>query len=118
MKTPLLVILTNSERGGSVNQEKADRKKERFIVEVNQIFEELAERFNSMREGRLPSSDHSFQQAIVKAQEELHSAELFFHTVSDPDLIDHAIYRLEAAKSRYTYLLKLAKREGIKANFH
>lgn len=100
-----------------MNQGKAERKRESLIGELNQLFDEIAERFNGMREG-MTLSENDIQQAINRAHEEWKSAEQFFHTVSDPDLIDHAIYRLEAAKSHYMYLLKLAKREGIKANFH
>lgn len=55
-------------------------------------------------------------QCIAKAYEEWQNAEIFFHSVSDPDLIDHAIYRLEASKTRYVYLLKQAKAEGIRVD--
>ena len=34
--------------------------------------------------------------------------------MSDPELVDVAIYNLEAKKSRYRYLIKIAKEKGIK----
>ena len=34
--------------------------------------------------------------------------------MSDPELVDVAIYNLEAKKSRYRYLIKIAKENGIK----
>ena len=34
--------------------------------------------------------------------------------VSEPELVDVAIYDLEAKKSRYAYLIRLAKEKGIK----
>ena len=40
--------------------------------------------------------------------------ESFFDFVSDPELIDVAIYELEAKKSRYAYLIRMAKEKGIK----
>ncbi|MGV8145392.1 MAG: DUF2508 family protein [Alkaliphilus sp.] len=48
---------------------------------------------------------------VHKAHEEWQNAEKFFHSVSDPDLIDYAVYNLDAAKSRYIYLLKKVKEE-------
>lgn len=51
--------------------------------------------------------------AIERAKEEMQYADSYFESVSDPDLIDHAIYYREAARKKYAYLLKLAKREGL-----
>ena len=51
---------------------------------------------------------------IKKAQTDVAVAEKFFQFVSDPELVDVAIYNLEAKKSRYRYLIKIAKEKGIK----
>lgn len=51
---------------------------------------------------------------IAKAQTDVATAEKFFQFVSDPELVDVAIYNLEAKKSRYRYLIKIAKEKGIK----
>lgn len=51
---------------------------------------------------------------IGRAQIDVSTAENFFQVVTDPELIDVAIYELEAKKSRYQYLLKVAKEKGIK----
>ena len=51
---------------------------------------------------------------INKAKTDVRTAENFFQFVSDPELVDVAIYNLEAKKSRYRYLIKLAKEKGIK----
>lgn len=51
---------------------------------------------------------------IDRAYLDVTTAESFFQMVSDPDLVDVAIYDLEAKKSRYTYLLRLAKEKGVK----
>ena len=50
---------------------------------------------------------------IKKAQTDVAVAEKFFQFVSDPELVDVAIYNLEAKKSRYRYLIKIAKEKGI-----
>lgn len=51
---------------------------------------------------------------IKRAQLDVSTAESFFQFVSDPELVDVAIYELEAKKSRYRYLIRLAKEKGIK----
>lgn len=51
---------------------------------------------------------------IEKVREEWEMARNFFDTVRDKNLIDYAIYREKAARSKYLYLLNLAKDNGIK----
>jgi hypothetical protein len=43
---------------------------------------------------------------IKKAFDEWQAAQNYFQNVADPDLVDFAIYDLEAAKRRYMYMLK------------
>ena len=43
------------------------------------------------------------------AEMEWKAKEEYFQSVSEPDLIDHAIYELEASKIKYMYLLKKVK---------
>lgn len=42
------------------------------------------------------------------------TAESFFQVVNDPELVDMAIFDLEAKKSRYSYLLRMAKEKRVK----
>lgn len=51
---------------------------------------------------------------IKRAQNDIKNAENFFQNVTDIELIDVAIYELEAKKSKYQYLIKIAKEKGIK----
>ena len=51
---------------------------------------------------------------IRRAQIDVETAEYFFQFVSEPELVDIAIYELEAKKSKYRYLLRMAKEKGIK----
>ncbi|MBC5998395.1 DUF2508 family protein [Romboutsia ilealis] len=51
---------------------------------------------------------------IKQAQNDIKNAENFFQNVTDIELIDVAIYELEAKKSKYQYLIKIAKERGIK----
>ena len=69
---------------------------------------------------RVPSSEEQaleeFFASLNKAHQEIDDAENFFNNVVDPELVDHAIYKMEAAKSKYCYLLKQAKEKGIRVN--
>lgn len=51
--------------------------------------------------------DREIAHALYKWQ----TAAAYYENVCDGDLMDYAIYELEAAKRRYTYLLRL-KRNG------
>ncbi|RDY22404.1 DUF2508 family protein [Romboutsia maritimum] len=51
---------------------------------------------------------------IKRAQLDVKTAECFFHMVTDPELVDVAIYELEAKKSKYRYLINVARNKGIK----
>ena len=51
---------------------------------------------------------------IKAAQLEIKNAEKFFQYVSDPELVDVAIYDLESKKSKYSYLIRMAKEKGVK----
>ncbi len=48
---------------------------------------------------------------VKKAYADLKAAENYFDNVGDPDLIDFAIYDIEAAKKKYAYMLKKARQE-------
>jgi hypothetical protein len=50
---------------------------------------------------------------IEQARREWHSAQAYYDAVSDTDLVDYAVYLMQAAEKKYTYLLKQARREGI-----
>lgn len=51
--------------------------------------------------------------AIHEAMDEWENARAYFDIVSEPKLVDYAIYLEAAAKSRYIYLIGEAKEKGI-----
>jgi hypothetical protein len=53
----------------------------------------------------------TYAEDVKRAYAEMKAAENYFDNVNDPDLIDFAIYDLEAAKKRYAYMLKKARQE-------
>jgi|GEM_PF-3929763 len=48
------------------------------------------------------------QQEVQKALEEWKAAAAYFESVADPELVDYAVYGMEAAQKRYIYLLRTA----------
>lgn len=54
--------------------------------------------------------------AIEEARKELQACRDYFELVNEPDLIDYAIYKEAAAKSKYIYLLAQAKKLNIRIN--
>lgn len=50
---------------------------------------------------------------VEQARQEWVSAQNYYNSVSDKDLVDHAVYTMQAAEKKYMYLLKKARQEGI-----
>ena len=46
---------------------------------------------------------------VRRAHSDWQAAENYFDNVADPDLIDFAIFDMEAAKKKYVYMLKKAR---------
>ena len=81
---------------------------------INRLVNEINKKFYILeRHERDQYQDHrELLRAIVQAKKEWHEARNMFNQVNHPDLIDHAIYKVEAAEKKYTYLLKEAKKLG------
>lgn len=58
-------------------------------------------------------SEESLAEIIDLAHRDWLSTQTYYNNISDPDLLDHAIYQMQAAEKRYNYLLKLAREEGL-----
>jgi hypothetical protein len=71
---------------------------------------DLIRRLREYSRGEQVDEDHLLVEA---ARQEWKSAREYFNIVTDPDLIDHAIYALEAAEKRYVYLLKKIREEQV-----
>ena len=50
---------------------------------------------------------------VDQARREWLAARALFESVSDPELVDHAIHRMVAAERRHMFLLKEARRSGL-----
>ena len=61
----------------------------------------------------IPNDGVDLIDEVEQAHEEWLGACSYFENVTDPDLIDHAIYSMEAAERKYMYILKKARVQGI-----
>lgn len=73
-------------------------------------------RLTNWLRGRQPEPEEQDEYAKLReeielAREEWAIAQKHIDYVSDPELIDHAIYYLEAAERKYGFLLREAKRK-------
>jgi len=60
---------------------------------------------NEVTEG----NKEKLKKEIKKAHQQWVDAKNYFENVSDPELIDYASYKIEAARTKYMYLLNKAK---------
>lgn len=54
---------------------------------------------------------------IRKINMELEKAYASFQTQTDNDLLDASIYRINELRSRHSYLIKLARQNGVEAQY-
>ena len=92
-------------------------RREAVLEGINHMVSGLYNKIQDLQ-GVERDEEEEFVEIIRKARQEWESAEKTFHNVSDPDLIDYAIYNVEATKAKYTYLIKRAKELGIKTNMY
>ena len=59
------------------------------------------------------TEEEKILESLREAHREWKNKEEYFQSVKEPDLIDHAIYELEASKIKYIYLLKKIKEINI-----
>lgn len=64
---------------------------------------------------KLEQEEYQMFESIQRAREEWMDKENFFNFATDPDLIDFAIYDIEASRRKYAYLLKQAREENKKS---
>ncbi len=81
------------------------------------MFEVIGKMDNFLtEEKRAPEvkEEEMLKKAINKAGKELLVTRSFFDNVTDPDMVDHAIYAMQAAERKYAYLLKFAREKGYR----
>lgn len=54
-----------------------------------------------------------FIDLVEEARRQWLAAKAYFENVSEPELVDHAIFLVEAAEKKYMYLLKKAREQKV-----
>lgn len=80
---------------------------------MNDIILNLLQKFKQVLCGK--KEKKSEEEKIIRSAKEAHkewlAKEEYFNNATDPDLVDFAIYDIEASKKKYLYLLKKVKKE-------
>lgn len=82
----------------------------------NQISDAIGFVLNSLYKSKEKDENKELLKTIFIAKQEMLDAQCYFDNVIAPELVDHAIYKMEAARFQYVYLLKLAKDKGLSVN--
>lgn len=81
------------------------------------LVRQIAEKFGESRPPTAAYQMPTLADSVKHARTEWLNSQAYFETVSDPDLVDHAIYMMGATEKRYTYLLKKARESGVNGMF-
>lgn len=95
------------------NMEVDYKEKAKKIIKMANLFSE------KLKNKVIPhekTEEEELIESIKQAHWDWQSKEVYFQTVSDPDLVDHAIYEMEASRIKYIYLLKKLREKGIILN--
>jgi len=88
------------------------------IEEIKQNIVSLAiqaySRFDTDEKEDETSEEELLLREIEQTKKELKDSENYFNNVTDPSLLEHASYLLEANERKFRYLLSTARRKGIK----
>ena len=76
--------------------------------QFNVMLERLKETWRPFLEenGIIKEQEPDIKEHLSKAHLEWKEAQAYFNNVSEPELVDHAAFLLQAAESKYMYLLR------------
>ena len=78
-----------------------------FITSANRFYQQI------WNVSAPQTEEEKLVNSIDEAYAQWKNAESRFNEATDSNLIDHAIYDMLAAKTQYTYLIKMAKEKSI-----
>jgi len=84
-------------------------------IKSNRKFSGIFDKLKSNLSLEYENQDNEFLRVLKEAHADWKNAEIYFQNVTEPDLIDFAIYQMEAAKTKYIFLLKQAREMGLKS---
>lgn len=90
--------------------------KERIISTASQLKKRLTAVNSTFLNSRLRPADEKMLlfDSIERAYSDLEQAQYDFNQLSDSAAVDYASYSILAAEAKYTYLLNLAKKKGMR----
>ena len=90
--------------------------KERIISTAGMLKSRLVAANRALLNSRLRPADEKMLlfDSIEKAYSDLEQAQYDFNQLSDFAAVDYASYSILAAEAKYTYLLNLAKKKGMR----
>lgn len=87
-----------------------------FSMDGNNKDYNLKRIFDSFKIQKNSNDKNDLYINLENAKKEWEEAKNIFENVSEPDLVDYAIYNVEAAERKYVYLLRQIKNEELKVN--
>ncbi|MDD3920852.1 MAG: DUF2508 family protein [Eubacteriales bacterium] len=89
-----------------------------FVTEPEDAYEEESEHapvmYHAAQERTTYEDDYTLEQRkrdVEHALTQWKNAKVFFENVTDPTLVDYAVFEMEAAKKRYIYLLQAVRQK-------
>ncbi|NLW59457.1 MAG: YaaL family protein [Firmicutes bacterium] len=82
-----------------------------MFVEKKDFLNSLLNQILKVEGAQKKQAEERYWRLVEEARKDWQEARAYFNNVTDPELIDHAIYALGAAEKRYVYLLKKAREE-------
>ncbi len=76
-----------------------------MLERMNDGFRRLLDRLEGV-EQLPPSAVDEYTAEAMRALDAWHAAERYFNSITDPDLIEYALYEVEAARRKYEYLMR------------
>ncbi|MDU4959541.1 MAG: YaaL family protein [Sporomusaceae bacterium] len=84
--------------------------KAKWIEQLNSLLDPE----NWLVNDKLPAArEPGLFESVEAARRDWLMAQRYYESVSDPELVDHAVYQIQAAEKKYAYLLREARRQGI-----
>lgn len=83
------------------------------LNDIAEAIKVLSNKFMDINKDKDNKEEDELIVDLKKALNEWRFKEIYFENVSDSDLVDFAIYEMEASKLKYLYLLKRVRSSGI-----
>ena len=89
-----------------------------FILKFKPLFKSIRILFSWKNSPSDDVTGVNLLKVLEQAHKDWTHAKYYFNCVTDPDLIDHAIFYMGETEKKYTYLLKRAREVGLNTDFY